>query len=387
MEIKVLQNLNEATGEPINENYILINEKIDDKKVCTLSYSSLFLVDINTNEKTPIAENIDKLYLNNIFYASLDRDYIVFLGVKEKEESLELTYYYYDIEEKEVRKIISFEESKEDCINNKQKQVFVLDKYNVLIQEEVKEENNYKLELINLQREVKILITIPFLVKNGIEKLIALPNNKCLLKIGKPFIAEPINQNVEVKQSNECIGTVIINKFISELFINMDNQMITILEQAKENTTIPYVRFNGNQVIYAIYYPSEDREEIVLYDVENDKKTIRINTKTSNFDALMHSFVVNSNPYLISKSSSRHINIIDLNTQKPVIKLLAGDEVLFAIDDVVAIQTTKKKVFSQPTPHIDIYRFPNIYEELVTTIKGEYLSSFISGNNLMVLTK
>ncbi len=392
MDIKVLKNLGDVRCEHINDEFILIIEKNLDKKLDRFISDKVCILNPATGEKTEIARDIDKYFVDDIIYASDSRDYVVFpTAAVTGDNEMTITYYIYNLKDSSLKQLhrmtADIDSFRKKCIAR----AFVLDDTHLLIQKETKDYktggSSFELVLYNWATGAVNDISIPVLTENGIYSLIPLGNNQCLVKIGSPFIAESIHFNTPAPAPKETIGIIPINQFISELSINMETSPIKIVESSRENTTIPYVRFNGTQIIYAIYYIGDDKEEIIVYDIETGSRTVRLNTKVSRLNDLKHTFVVNGTPYIVTVSSTRHSKVIDLDTQKVVIKLDIGDDIPFVTGNFAVISRNKKKMFGQKSEYVEVYQFPDIYTDPVFSIKASFGGAMLTGEDLIIITK
>ena len=392
MDIKVLKNLGDVKFEHINDKFILIIEKNPDKILDRFISDRIFMLNPSTGEKTEIASDIEKYFTEDLVYAYDSKDYVVFPTASiTGDNEMTITYYIYSTEDRSLKQLHSMAVDIDTFGKQIIYKTFVLDNTHLLIQKEIK---NYKtggssfnLILYNWATGAVSNISIPYLVENGIHSLIPLGNNQCLVKVGSPFIAESINFNIPLAAPNEHIAIIHINQFISELSINMSTSSSKIVEASKENTTLPYVRFNGSQIIYAIYYIGDDKEEIIVYDIETGAKTVRLNTKVSRLNDLRHTFVVDGTPYIITESSTRHSKVVDLNTQKVIMKLDIGDDIPFVAGNFVVMSRSKKKMFGQKSEYVEVYKFPDIYKDPVLSIKASYGGAMLTGEDLIIITK
>lgn len=386
MDIKVLKNFDVSRAWFVNKNLVLSARNREDKKLGGFVCQELMLINPDSNEKADVEPQLDKYLTENVIYACGNRDYIVFPTLNTREDGTAVITWYlhkcYEGQSKQLHSVsVAFDELEKTLFIK----VFVLDEFHMLIQTEKREaeESSFTCEMYNSESGVVSEVTIPGITESGIMCMTPLSEGICFLKFGrsfspdKPFAYKPKDFN------REYIGMVSVNKFISELSIDMDNNFVEVLEESKEQSTLPYAKAVDSLIIYAIYYPSEEKEDIIIYDSETGKKTVRINSRLNNINDLWHTFVIGGNPYLISASGGNSARITDLNTQKIVAKLNTGDDIPAVCGNYVILKRKKKKLLKE-TDYVEIYEFPKLMREADFSIKAGLEHCIVSGNTVIL---
>lgn len=388
MNIKVLKNFNMSFCSPVSKRLVMAVSEHNDYLFRGLKNQSLFIINPETSEKAEIAPEIPKYLIENISYASNDRDYVVFPTAQTgADDVLNITLYLYRLNDGTLKQLHSFVANAQDLEKNVFMKVFVLDDENILIQFKTISEDSirpsYRLFLFNARNGSVKDIKIRELVENGINAIFPIADNKCVIKSGEAYLPEREYRMKPADLDREIIFIIPVNQFISELTVDIDNGFSEILEESKDNTTLPYIKVTGSKVIYAVYYVADGKEEIIIYDTGTGQKTIRINSRLKNINDLWHTFVVDGTPYLVTGSGGAGARVTDLNTQKTFVRLENGDDIPFVYDDLVVMTGKKKKLFRE-IDYVSVYRFPDIYKDQIAEIKGVYSGCLVNGEDLII---
>lgn len=373
MDIKVLKNFDVKKAEFVNKNLVLSFHEISDKQMGRFTARELFLINPDTNEKVIIAPEIDKYFPENVIYASANRDYVVFPTLQGEPEAAVITWYIYKCYDGSIKQLHSMSIDLDVSEKTEFIKMFVLDEFHMLIQKENVTDDGHKFtfKMYNSDNGVVSDVTIPRLVETGITQMEPLSDGICALKFGrsftpdKPFGYKPSGFNREI------IGTVPVNKLISELAIDMDNRFVEVVEADNELTTLPYMKVAGSLIIYAVYYPSEEKEDIIIYDSESGNKKVRLNSRLSSINDLWHTFVIGDDPYLISGSGKGSARITDLNTQKVIAKLGSGDDIPAVCGNYVVL-TGKKRKLLKDIDYVEVYEFSKLLKEAAFSVKASF---------------
>lgn len=384
MDIKVIKNFQKDRCEPINDEYILAFSKDGSLSLKGFPADKIYILNPETSREREVAPDRDKFFNDNVIYASNQRDYLIFSTAEKKEDKIILKYYLYRLEDDSEGFLYEIAMDAESFGFTEKVKVFVLDEFNLLFQTE--RNGEFELNLYSADTGKITGIDTPRLVEKGIHAMYPIADNKCVVHVGTPVLAENIRPGDPESLTGECIGIVPVNQMISELSINMGDDFIRIIEECREGTTIPYVRLDGHRLVYALHYIEDNKEDIIIFDTETKSKTIRINSRAVNITELQNTFVSDGTPYVVVGTDKKTKKIIDLNTQKTVITLESGDDVVFVYEDIAILTREKKKLFGQPADCVEAYIFPEIYTDQVMSTKGEYIDCLVNGEDLIIFT-
>ena len=385
MDIKVLQNFDISSAMLIKKNLVLAVCEDESARLGTFTGKRLSLINPETSERVEVAPDISKFFVEDVIYATTENDYVVFPTAEAQDEDIIITWYIYKVTDASVKQLHTMKVPVSEYKKSFFLKVFVLDELHLLIQTEKCEEERsvYSYVMYNSSTGVVSDVTIPRLVEAGIDSVIPISENTCAIKFGKAFRPDKPYAYKLPEHPPEFIGMVPVNKLISELSINMDNKFVEVIEESNEMSTLPYMRVSGNLIIYAIYYPSEEKEDIILYDTETGNKKIRINSRLQNLSDLWHTFVIDGQPYLVSGTGAGAARITDLNTQKVVHRLERGDDIPAFCGDYVVMTRKKKKLFKE-SDYVEIFEFSKLLEEPVLSVKAS-LEYCLTGDDVIIV--
>ena len=384
MNIKVIKNFEKDRCEPINDEFILAVSKAEDPSLEGFTADRLYIINPKTSVEKEISPEREKYFTDDVIYASAQRDYIIFPTAERSEDKIIIKYYLYRLGDESEGFLYELSMDAEGFGFTEKVKVFVLDEFNLLFQFE--RNGEYELNLYSAVTGKITGIDNPYLAEKGIYAMHPIADNKCVVHIGAPVLAETILPEDSGELTGECIGIVPVNQMISELSINMDNNFIQTLEECKVGTTIPYERLDGHRLVYALHYIEDNREDIIIFDTETGSKTVRINSKAVNITDLQNTFVSDGTPYAVVGAGKKTKKIVDLNTQKTIHMLESGDDVVFVYEEIAIVSRAKKKLFGQPADYVEAYVFPEIYTNQVMSTKGDYVDCLVNGADLIIFT-
>ena len=384
MDIKVIKNFQKDRCESINDEYILAFSKDGSLSLKGFPADKIFILNPETSREREVAPDRNKFFNDDVIYASNQRDYIIFSTAEKKEDKIILKYYLYRLEDDSEGFLYEMVMDVESFGFTEKVKVFVLDEFNLLFQ--IERNGEFELNLYSADTGKITMIDTPQFVEKGIHAMYPIADNKCIVHVGTPVLAETIRPGDPDALTGESIGIVTVNQMISELSINMGNNFIRIIEECREGTTIPYVRLDGHRLLYALHYIEDNKEDIIIFDTTTKAKTIRINSRAVNITELQNTFVSDGIPYVVVGTDKKTKKIIDLNTQKTVMTLESGDDVVFVYEDIAILSGEKKKLFGQPADCVEAYIFPEIYTDQVMSTKGKYIDCLVNGEDLIIFT-
>lgn len=384
MNIKVIKNFEKDRCEAINDECILAVSKTQGSSFEDFPSDKLYIINTKTNVEKEVAPHREIFFADDVIYASAEREYIIFPTAEKSGDKIIIKYYLYRLGDDSEGFLYELTVDAEGFGFTKKVKVFVLDEFNLLFQTECN--GKYELKLYSAITGKTTGIDNPYLVEKGIFCMHPIAQNKCVVHIGTPVLAETIMPDDPEKLTGECIGIVPVNQLISELSINMDNKFIQTIEECREGTTIPYERLDGHRLVYALHYIEDNREDIIIFDTETGSKTVRINSKSVSITDLQNTFVSDGTPYVVVGAGKKTKKIIDLNTQKTMLMLESGDDVVFVYEDIAVISREKKKLFGQTADYVEAYIFPDIYTNQVMSTKGSYVDCLVNGEDLIIFT-
>lgn len=400
MDIKLVKNFENGNYTPINKD--LLSQMVDDNyQIDRYNGKKIFIFNPVTNERYDVLPDIRKYDMVKISYAATEHDYIMFTSATRiNEKEIKIEYYWYTIHDGASKLVYTQNVELAALDRNVEIKVIVLDE-NYCIFETIsyqekrsaklslfgKGKATYELILHDITADTNHRLENSDIAKSGIEKIIPLNGNMCVIKIGNPMIEEKMyNYNEKRNYDKEIIGVINVKQFISELALNLDHVYMEVLDESAGATTFPYIKQSSNVIVYSKVDVEKKIEEIIMYDYESKIKKVRLNNKISRVSDLSRTFVINNTPYMI-KYFEKSTRFINLNTQKTELKLGSDMQVRYIYDDIFVVEKHVKKMFlmRKESNYIVVYRFPDMHHTIFKT-RAKYMDCLAHNDELMIFT-
>ena len=307
MDIKLVKNFEEGNYIPVNEQLLL--QVVDaNYRLGRFPGKKIFMLNPLTNERLEILPEIHKYDLANISYAAVSHNHILFTSAKSiNETQVEISYYRYDVSTGAYHIIHTTVADLTKLGNVLLLKAFVLDENYCIFDEITYSRENlsstglfsngmgtHKMLLKEIQENKERLLKDSVIATSGIEKLIPLSGNLCVIKLGSPMLEELVFSDTAIQpfKQKEIIGIVNIKQFISELLLNQNNAFLEILDEGSEEITFPYIRQYDNDIVYSKVDVSKKIEEVIIYDYETKVKKVRLNSNITRISDLNHTYIL-----------------------------------------------------------------------------------------------
>ena len=311
MDIKLVKNFEEGNYIPVNEQLLL--QVVDaNYRLGRFPGKKIFMLNPLTNERLEILPEIHKYNLANISYAAVSHNHILFTSANSiNETQVEISYYRYDVSTGAYHIIHTTVADLTKLGNVLLLKAFVLDENYCIFDEITYSRENlsstglfsngmgtHKMLLKEIQENKERLLKDSVIATSGIEKLIPLSGNLCVIKLGSPMLEELVFSDTAIQpfKQKEIIGIVNIKQFISELLLNQNNAFLEILDEGSEEITFPYIRQYDNDIVYSKVDVSKKIEEVIIYDYETKVKKVRLNSNITRISDLNHTYILNDTP-------------------------------------------------------------------------------------------
>lgn len=307
MDIKLVKNFEEGNYIPVNDQLLL--QVVDaNYRLGRFPGKKIFMLNPLTNERLEILPEIHKYNLANISYAAVSHNHILFTSASSiNETQVEISYYRYDVSTGAYHIIHTIVADLTKLGNVLLLKAFVLDENYCIFDEITYSRENlsstglfsngmgtHKMLLKEIQENKERLLKDSVIATSGIEKLIPLSGNLCIIKLGSPMLEELVFSDTAIQpfKQKEIIGIVNIKQFISELLLNQNNAFLEILDEGSEEITFPYIRQYDNDIVYSKVDVSKKIEEVIIYDYETKVKKVRLNSNITRISDLNHTYIL-----------------------------------------------------------------------------------------------
>jgi hypothetical protein len=288
----------------------------------------------------------------------------------------------YTIEEHEAVTLFTLEETIEDLKAGKELKVIVLDDNYIYVQKKMNKQ--YEMYLFNHEDNSIIDICDETIIKSGIDKIIPLERNQCVIKTGYSVLEEALYDSLpEEDFPVERIGFINIKQFISDLVLKKENIYIDELDKGSQNRTFPYLKIMEGSIVYSRVDIKEHKEELVIYDYISKVARIRINTHLVRVSDLWNTYIINDTPYFLSEKE-HETEFINLNTKKTEWIISGEYRIRFIKNNIIIVSTAHKGIFGKENDFIMAYRYPDI-ETTIFKEKAKYTDCLITKNDELLI--
>lgn len=392
MNIKILKNFENyenCKATMLNENLVL--EKVySDIENSGLKKIRYILLDISDNSRREILPQYDKYNIGDVKNISSSSDYIYFFTyTSDDKEASEIKLMRYNIISGKHEVIFVFNDDITMYSIVKRLKIFVLNEFYLLVQQEYLKTNSnekcsgfFKFDsfLYNINDQKIYSVVDENLSTNGINDIIPISENQCVIKTGFPLLQDSRFSLLEKDEvSVEAVSIINIGQLISDILIMQTSITFDTIDQAYYNKTIPYIDVQDNYLIYSVTDNIENFEEIVFYNLTDKEITKCINKNVYEMKDLARHYIINDEPYIcISKTTKTEF----INLKKAKIE--------YKFEENLKLETVEKNMFIfSGTNEKGLIRKPysycEIYDSQQNTLlreKGDYFECKCFGDNL-----
>lgn len=357
MGVKLVKNFGDGTYSSLNSELLL--QVVDGNSVIGKFKSKhYYIFNPITNERFEIMPELLKYCMADVQYGCSIKNDIFFTCVKQiNEKDVEISFCRYNIIDANmytVHKTVSVLDEINETIVLK---VFVLSKDYCIFEKMTKDTDGERFEIVlkDMPNDKNLIVNNPELNKNGIDKILHLHGNLCCIKLGE-----------------KLVGVINVNRFVSDMVINLKDLYIETLDRTSDDVIIPYLGINNGYLVYSKYDKASCTEEIILYDWENKIKKVRHNNTTQQNSNLNNICVIEDVLYYIYNDNGG-TNFINLDTQKTEFLLKEDVEFLCVFENLIVTKRNIPVFFNKnkEKSYIEVYRFPD-FKNIIFKTKGVY---------------
>lgn len=412
MDIQLIKNAENSKYIPLRGEILLQTEDAEYMYEDKIKGKNYFLLNVSTNERFEIGLGIKKYLYGEIIYANKNPEFVYFTSLESINESeFNVLIYKYQYDDNTATISYKFTMNKLDI--DDEVRIFAIDGNFILIEQiDAKDKSFKKIILHETELDKDMPIEKSLIGTLGVERIIPISGNNCVVKLGKnksfeqirndikkrdilissyslvdeADVVDEFDSNERITPDTEMIGIVNIRQFISENCLEGGNVNMHRLDLAKEDTTFPYIKITGNRICYSKFSAEYHSEKIVFYDYENDVKQVRLNNNVSKNADLSYTYIINDTPYILKRGKTQTV-MINLNNQKVEAKFNGDISVKFIEDDLIVCSHKRHKIplLKKGSNYIEVVRFPDIHTKIFST-KADYKYCISTGTNLLLFT-
>lgn len=388
MNIRIIKNAHDIKGKVYSGKFILEKE-FEPSEYEAVKLVKYYIYDAESNSRTELLPDRKKYDILRI--KSLDRttQCLYFTTISDKPAGGQnITLYKYDIQSGSLDTIYRYDEDISQYVDYKRTQVFVLNDFYLLFQNEYIRYNltetfkgyfEFEQFLYCVKDGKSVQIIDENLRANGIESIKLVNNNICVIKTGFNLMFEDRYKNLEKNEASlEKISFVNLGQLVSDILLMQKNIVIDTIDQAYYTETFPYVSVKGKYIVYSKVNTDRHEEEVIFYNFDTKETMLCINRNIYGAEDLAWGYVIGQAPYirLRSKNGTQFYNLIKNKTD---IKFPENVKVETVVNDMFIVSGTKKRFPGRKKPVISVYRYPDM--ELLHSENGEYIGCVATDRN------
>lgn len=397
MDVRIINNCEDSECRGLYGELVL--QSIDDvNKIGEFVGKKYYIFNIGLNERYEILPTIIKYDFIQIIDCDFESKYLYFISCKEvkHQEKVSINLIRYSIVTGESKIMYSFEDDKSIIKNEKRMKIFVMDENHILVQNEYLKEDEFGNVLGFLDIDLVLIdvsdgkirnIYDETLVASGIDTMIPIKRNVCIMKTGYSMIVD--NRFDLIKENErplERLAIINTNQFISDMLLNKKEVYCEPIDTIEKNGTYPYIKKFNELIVYSKVNMVSHLETVVVYNI-NDKnvKTYLNKDVFRSMDLLNPCILSDQKIYFIRYKDSQYFFMCG-ETGKTIYQLenCKLKQILNGLVIVERIQP--KNLFRRAHSIIDIYR--DLASEPVIKEEGSFVAAVSTNpDNMFVFTK
>ncbi len=275
MELYVIDRCDVDRCFPLHGDYVLQVKDDYSRKVGRYECKKFYLLNVKRREKCEILPGFSKYDFIRITNCKKEHMNLFFVSCTHDKAYNTFNYNIirYSFMTGEYDIVYDHTDRGEWLEEGRNLHIFVLDKDYFLFQQEIMDENDrihIETWMYDIVEKTRIDIFYDDVLKNGIDEIINIEKNMCLIKTGfSAFADDRFDFNKSENYMNEQLSLINLNQFISELLINKKITYKKILEKSSDGITLPYIIKGPDYYIYS-RLDMETHEETVTYKTLSD---------------------------------------------------------------------------------------------------------------------
>ncbi len=390
--LRIVKNAEGVNGVMLSNQCVLMIED-SEEKLLGFTYQRYYMYNLEKNTKIEIAPNIPKLNIIKITDINKHPKFIYFSNFDNRENgTVEIRIFRYSIEDKICKKIYSIEDDFEKYDKYQITRVFVLNEFYMIIQNEMLRSNlsesyesylDFELFMFNILQNETIKVVDENMSSNGISDIKLISENICVIKTGFSLLKEQRFKKLEKDEvSVEGISVVNLGQLVSDIIISKNNIVMDTIVQTFYTDTIPYIKVNGEYLVYSKYNFEQNEETVVFYNYATKESQVCLNKNESDNIKLANTIIFNHKPYL-KVETTKGIEFYNVEAKKTDFIFSSEDKFETAINDIIIGTNSKKGMFGRKKAFINVYKYPGL--SLVHREKAKYLGCILGANGTLYI--
>ncbi len=383
MNLKIYKNKADFSGVYLKDHIVLEKIKTDKKLSYNKEQPSLLPVDyylyhLDENIQIEVASGMKKYDLGKIYFLPSSCDYVYFTTYSVLQNGFHRIYLMRFLEEQDLlEEVYSLDCQGIDFLSRLRLSFFILNDSYFLIQKE--EDSNrkdvcmfsYDVVFYSVKEKKEYEVKDENLTMNGIDCMIQLQDNLCLIKTGFPLTPhDRFSRLNEREVSVENIYVINREQLVSDLVLQKENVLGQSIDQTYYDATIPYAAQAENFVVYSKVKKENREEEIIFYDYKNNIQYSCIYPGIDNTYPSAKTYILGGQP-CVRLEKEKYCELLDVATNQPLLKLEKQEHLEAVLHDFILVEKRKHKLFSRNSrSKVKVYKYPAM--ALLHEEKGQF---------------
>lgn len=367
---------------------IILEKEYEQGAFSNLPKVRYYLYYLEENVRKEVMPHADKVDIFHITDCQYDSDYLYFTEYEDVPGSgYNFSIIRYNITDHTHSRIISLRDNIALYPDKKEIKIYILDDSNLIIQRALPKSSlngqytgffDFSLILFNFVKNKQIIIEDENLVRNGIEYILPYNETNCIMKTGYTLFED--NRHDKLSKDEAAVESLIIlniQQFISDLQLEQPNLIVNAIDQSYYDTTIIHAKIINNFLIYSKFNYENNDENIIFYDMDSKELYTCINKTTSGKSLIDNATVIDSTPYMISRTSSgtQFFNLVINDTDASYSE---DFDIKYVNNTTIISSFIEKNIFGREKEMVTIHKFPS--KKVILQEKGTFIGA-VSSNS------
>lgn len=396
MDVRIVSNCDDAVYKPLYGELVLqISNGVN--KIGPFVSKKCHIFNVGLNERYEALSSVPKYDFIEIIDCEYNSKYIYFVSCNDIKPKgrMSVSVYKYSIVTGKSDIIYTFNDEYSDYVKEKRMKIFILDENYILVQTEYLRKDDYdndlgytdiSVMLVDIKEETSQEILDNVIAHSGIDTVIPIRRNICLVKTGYSFMTDSRYDSIKPEERpTEYLAFININQFISDILLNKKQLHYEQIEKFDKDVTYPYVRLDDDYITYSKVNVAEHTETIVYYSLGDKSVRTFLNKQVFRASDLKSTALIDGEVHYCSKTADGCIFTEADNPKKE--HRITGCNILKIIHGIIITERIVPKGFIKK-PYTVVELFKGFSSEPVIREKGTVADVLCTDkDNIFIFTR
>ncbi|MBE5939827.1 MAG: hypothetical protein E7266_05455 [Lachnospiraceae bacterium] len=392
MNIQIIKNADKINTDIVIDNKIIVKET-EPSEYENINLLRFYIYNLENNSKTEILPRLRKYDLGTAKSLQVNSKCLFFFNCIPLDDTrTEISVIKYDVAEDEFDTIYMFNDNISSYNTYKRMKMFVVNDYYIIVENEILRTNirdtyegylDFELYLYKVRENEKVEIIDENIVNNGISDIIPIADNLCVVKTGFSLLKDArYNYLEKTEASVEGISFISPSQLVAELLLMKTDIILETIDKTFYTVTIPYVKKEGNYIIYSKVNIETKEEEVVFYNYVDKSVKCCVSKNVTDEKSLTKYNIIKNIPYIRLEREDK-TSFYNLLSNKTEMSFPPEEKVMFVTDGFIVTQQRKDSFFTGKTTYTNVYRYPQ--KNLLHKEKGRFAGCVVSDKKCVYL--